>query len=95
MILKTKVPGRVVTHRVQKFGRWYVQEWFRFDDKGLAEIDETKLTQSDINKLKAKFEVVDTNLKDLSYQELKKMASDKGINTYKKGKKQLLKELGV
>lgn len=61
MILKTKVPGRVVQRRIKKPGRGYrIVPWFRFDKNGYKEIDETKLTNADIVKLKSLFEVVDS-----------------------------------
>jgi len=106
MILKTKVPGRIVQRKVRKYGGGFrVVPFFRFDENGLAEIDETKLTATDIKKLTTLFEVVDTvkehkadgelNLKELSYQELKSMASEKGINTYKMSKTKLIEALEV
>lgn len=107
MILKTKVPGRIVQRKVRKPGGGYrVKPWFKFDENGLKEIDETKITKSDLIKLTKLFEVVEDEkeeskkekedekvLSDMSYQELKKLASEKGINTYKKKKSDLLAEL--
>jgi len=104
MILKSKIPNRIVQRRVRKpGGRKRIVPLFRFDENGLAEIDETKLTATDIKTLTTLFEVVDdvkehkvdgkVNLSELSYQELKKTASEKGINTYRKGKDDLIAEL--
>ena len=47
------VPGRVVQKRVRKFGKTRIVVWFTFNDKGFAEIDETKVTASDLVKLKS------------------------------------------
>ena len=59
MILKTKVPGRIVQRRVRKPGGGYrIKPWFRFDDEGLAVIDETKLTKSDIIKFRGAFDIL-------------------------------------
>jgi len=94
MKLKSKVPNRVVNRRVNRFGRWYVVQWFKFDDKGYADIDESKLTKSDINKLKAKFDVVEEDLKDLGYKELQIKYADKtGKSAVGMKKKDILKEL--
>lgn len=60
MIFKTKVPGRVVQRRKRKPGGGYkVVPWFRFDENGLAELDETKVNSVTIQKLKTMFEVVE------------------------------------
>jgi len=98
MILKTKVPGRVVQRRVRKNGGGFtVKPWFRFDENGLAEIDESKLTKADIIKLTSKFEVVEEvvkEYKDMSYQELQVAYAEKtGKSAVGMRKKDLLKEL--
>lgn len=96
MLLKSKVPNRIVQRRVRKLGGGFkVVPWFRFDDKGFYELDETKVTQSDINKLKQKFEVVEENesIKDMSYQDLKKLAKDKGLKLGRISKEEMVEEL--
>ena len=108
MLLKTKVPNRVVQRRVRKHGGGFrIKPWFRFDSEGYAEIDETKLTQSDINKLMNTFEVVEImiqkevkevekEIKDMSYQELQTAYALKtGNSAVGKKKKDLIEELEV
>lgn len=105
MLLKTKVPNRVVQRRVRKPGGGFrIKPWFRFDSEGYAEIDETKLTQSDINKLVNTFEVVEVvlkkevekEIKDMSYQELQTAYALKtGNSAVGKKKKDLIEELEV
>ena len=109
MLLKTKVPNRVVQRRVRKPGGGFrIKPWFRFDSEGYAEIDETKLTQSDINKLMTTFEVVEVvlkkevkeevekEIKDMSYQELQTAYALKtGNSAVGKKKKDLIEELEV
>lgn len=105
MLLKTKVPNRVVQRRVRKPGGGFrIKPWFRFDSEGYAEIDETKLTQSDINKLMNTFEVVEVvlkkevekEIKDMSYQELQTAYALKtGNSAVGKKKKDLIEELEV
>jgi len=111
MLLKTKVPNRVVQRRVRKPGGGFrIKPWFRFDSEGYAEIDETKLTQSDINKLMSTFEVVEKQIvlkkevkkevekeiKDMSYQELQTAYALKtGNSAVGKKKKDLIEELEV
>ena len=91
MKLKTKVPGRVVQKRIKRQGKWRVVPWFRFDEHGFAEIDETKVTKSDLIKLTRLFEVVKDDLSPLkeeprpitpdlskmSYKDLQKLYTDK------------------
>ena len=109
MLLKTKVPNRVVQRRVRKPGGGFrIKPWFRFDSEGYAEIDETKLTQSDINKLMNTFEIVEImiqkevkeevekEIKDMSYQELQTAYALKtGNSAVGKKKKDLIEELEV
>lgn len=110
MLLKTKVPNRVVQRRVRKPGGGFrIKPWFRFDSEGYAEIDETKLTQSDINKLMNTFEVVEKqivlkkeikevekDIKHMSYQELQTAYALKtGNSAVGKKKKDLIEELEV
>jgi len=88
------VPGRVVQKRVRRQGKVRIVPWFKFDDNGYAEIDETKVTQEDLNKLKSLFEVVEEDLKDLSYQELQVLYAEKtGNSAVGMKKKDILKEL--
>lgn len=64
MILQGQ-PNQVVQKRVRKFGgKKAIKPIFRFDENGFAEIDESKLTQTDILKLKRKFKVVE-NIKEV------------------------------
>lgn len=108
MLLKTKVPNRIVQRRIKKLGgRFKIVPWFRFDNKGYAELDETKLTQSDIIKLKQKFEVVENekenkenkenekvlNYEDMKYSDLKKLAKDRGLKLGRVSKEEIIKEL--
>ena len=88
------VPGRVVQKRVRKFGKTRIVVWFTFNDKGFAEIDETKVTASDLVKLKSLFKVVEEDVKDLSYKELQVKYADKtGHSAVGMKKKDILKEL--
>jgi hypothetical protein len=88
------VPGRVVQKRVRKMGKVRIVVWFTFDDKGYAEIDETKVSSIDLAKLKTLFKVVSTEVKDMSYQELQvKYAEKTGSSAVGMKKKDLIKEL--
>jgi len=62
MKLKSK-PNLTVTKITKKQGRKKVVSWFKFDDKGFATVDESKLSNADINKLKKKFTVVEDEYK--------------------------------
>jgi len=97
MILKTKVPGRVVQRRKRlPGGRYKIVPWFKFDDKGFAEIDETKLNQVMIQKLKSKFEVVEKKEKkvDSNEEAIRQQAKEAGIKSWHvKAIKRLKEEL--
>jgi len=58
MKLQSK-PNLTVTKIIKKQGRKKVVSWFKFDDKGFAIVDESKLSAVDIQKLKKKFKVVE------------------------------------
>lgn len=88
------VPGRVVQKRVKKMGKFKIVLWFKFDEKGFAEIDESKVTAKDLATLKSKFKVVSTDIKDLTYQELQiRYAEKTGNSAVGMRKKDLIKEL--
>lgn len=88
------VPGRVVQRRIKKMGKYRIVPWFKFDDKGFAEVDESKISPTDLVKLKSKFVVVETNVKDLSYQELQVKYTEKtGHSAVGMRKIDLIKEL--
>jgi len=94
MLFKS-TPGRVVQRRVRKQGRMRIVVWFKFDDKGFAEIDESKVSPSDLSKLKRHFEVVERDLSKLKHRELVELAKKHDI-TYKGLKKEeLIKVLEV
>jgi len=85
------VPGRVVHKKIRKCGKIKIVVWFRFDSDGYAVIDESKVTASDLIKLKSKFEVVK---EELSYQELQSKYTEKtGHSAVGMKKKDLIKEL--
>ena len=86
------IPGRIVQKRVKKQGKWKVVPWFKFDEKGFAEIDETRITRRDLIKLKQKFKVV--GFDEMGYQELQKLYSEKtGKSGVGKSKADMLKEI--
>lgn len=97
MKFKCKTPGLTVQRRIKKHGGGFrIKPWFRFDENGYAEIDETKVTATDLIKLKKKFEVVEDTkeIKDMSYQELQVAYAEKtGNSAVGKRKKDILKEL--
>ena len=95
-------PGRIVNKRVRKGGRYRIVGWFKFDSKGFAEIDETKLSPVDLSKLKTKFKVVapKTKKKPLndgskpSYKELQALYVEKtGESAVGVSKADILKKL--
>jgi hypothetical protein len=91
MKFKSK-PGRIVQKRIKRQGKWRVVPWFKFDEKGFAEVDESKITSRDLIKLKQKFKVVGVEPK--SYQDLQKLYSEKtGKSAVGMKKADMLKEL--
>jgi len=108
MILQS-TPGRIVNKRVRKGGRYKIVSWFKFDSKGFAEIDESKISAVDLNKLKLKFKVVvpKKELKALKqtatvseipkdYKELQKHYTEvTGKKAFGVSKKNMIKELEV
>ena len=72
------------------------QVWFRFDSDGFVELDDAKLHPRQIKALKAKFEVVEKDLKQLSYKELQQKYVEKtGNSAVGMKKKDLIKQLEV
>ncbi len=99
MIFKS-VPNRVVQKRVKKQGKFVIKVWFKFDADGYAEIDETKVSGSDLVKLKKFFKVVEQkdekqSLESLSYQQLKKRAKEEGLQLGRISREEIIKELEV
>jgi len=91
-------PNMLVRHNRHKRvkGRRRGSEWFRFDSNGFIDIPDEKVTEREKMALMAKFEVVETNLKDLTYKELQQVYSEKtGNSAVGKKKKDMLKELDV
>jgi len=95
-------PGRIVNKRVKRQGRWRVVGWFKFDDKGFATVDETKITATDLSKLKSKFKVFVPKEKTKtvkkqsgpSYKELQSLYVEKtGKTAVGVSKSNILKEL--
>ena len=79
-------PGQVVQKRLFVQGRYRIVVWFRFDDKGIAILDESKVSQTDIDKLKHHFkveqsEVVTTQI-ELTDEQIRLLAKDKGIKSW-------------
>lgn len=69
-------PNRVVQKKVRKpKGRHRIVPWFRFDENGYVEIDESKLSAHDRAVLISKFGI--TDYLEMGYQELQKAYSDK------------------
>lgn len=95
MLLRSKTPNRVVQKRVRHQGRWKVKPIFRFDEKGLYDLDESKFSETDIKKLKAMFEVVETESNKMSFDEMvtNKIKETIAKHDFKKAQEQTLKEL--
>lgn len=93
MLFKS-VPGRVVQKRVRKRGKVKIVPWFKFDDKGFAEIDESKVAPSDIAKLKTKFEVIERDLNTMKHRELVELAKERDITYKGLRKEELIEKLG-
>jgi len=95
-------PGRIVNKRVKRQGRYRVVGWFKFDDKGFATVDETKVTATDLNKLKKLFKVFVPKAEEKpsnkpvkrSYKELQALYVEKtGKTAVGVSKANILKEL--
>ena len=104
MILKGQ-PGRVVQKRKRVANKRHkIVPWFKFDENGLAQIDESKVSPTDLSKLKKLFEVVENvkeskndgkvNLSELKHKELVELAKEKGIKYFGLKKKELIEKLG-
>jgi hypothetical protein len=97
-------PGRIVNKRIKRQGRYRVVGWFKFDEKGFATVDETKITATDLNKLKKLFKVVAPKVEEKasnkpmkrSYKELQALYTEKtGKTAVGVSKANILKELEV
>ena len=88
-------PNQVVVKRKRMNGRKRVVEWFRFDNKGIAEIDETNISPTDISKLLMRFkQIEDVDIKNLKWKELQDLYSEKiGKSPVGKKKADIIKEL--
>lgn len=87
-------PNRFVQKRIRKNGKNKVIMWFKFDENGFAEIDETQLTRTDLQKLKNKFKVVEKKYSEMNYADIQKAYSLKfNMSAVGKKKKDMIKEL--
>jgi hypothetical protein len=93
-------PGRIVNKRIKRQGRYRVINWFKFDADGFATVDTSKLTPTDVSKLKSKFKVIvpkeeETVVhKPMSYKEVQKAYTKAtGISGVGKKMKDMLKEV--
>lgn len=85
--------NQIVHKRVFKQGQFKIVPWFRFDKDGFAEIDETKVSKVDLDKLNKMF---GTESIEPTEEEIRQMARDKGIKSWHvKSIETLKKELGV
>lgn len=66
-------PGRVVQKRDRFQGKMRIVPIFRFDENGIAEIDETKYSETDLSKFKVLFGTKPT---DNITEELKPIVDD-------------------
>lgn len=86
----TGQPGQVVQKRVFKQGRFKIVEWFRFDEKGEATLDDTKISDVDVEKLSRHFKVDKSQAKpqkvetpvEYTEEQIRAMAKDKGIKSW-------------
>jgi hypothetical protein len=94
-------PDLVVTMLVRRFGKLRPVQLFKFDSKGFAEFDETKLSGADKSRLMAKFKVVDSvkkvdKVEVMDDDIIRQLAKDKGIKSWHvKSIAKLKEELGV
>lgn len=84
-------PDMVVQTRKMVFGNNFaVVPLFKFDSEGYAEIDENKLSATDLSKIKTMFKVVDSDQPvvaqeiktELSDEYIRKLAKEKGIKSW-------------
>lgn len=83
-------PDMVVQTRKMTVGNNFaVVALFRFDSNGFADVDESKLSPTDISKLKAMFKVLDGDMpkvqevkEELTEEQLRKLAKDQGVKSW-------------
>ena len=99
------VPNQVIHKRIRRQGKTRIVPWVRFDAEGFAEIDETKVSATDIGKLKragmvmiereeAKVKSTEGVYANYTYKELVKLGKEKGIATFGVSRKKLIERLG-
>ena len=95
-------PNMTVCKKVHRGGGMKRIALFRFDSEGFAEVDDRKFNEADKNRLTALYGVrqafkedvsAEIDVESMTYFDMKKLASERGINTYGMKKDDLIKAI--